>query len=116
MSARTSHTTEGPATALTLAAMLEAIRRPEVARPLAAAMGVENVEMVFRERVYELDRMVCGLRKTAFAMRVLGAGLASGLDLQEPEADGILGLMDGMERPIQDCCDRINGIIGFSDY
>lgn len=107
---------DGAAAALTLAAMLDAIRRPEVARPLAAAMGVENVEEVFRSRVYELDRMVCGLRQTAFAMRVLGAGLASGLDLQEAEAAGIRGLMDGMERPIQDCCDKINGITGYSDY
>jgi hypothetical protein len=101
---------------LTLSAMLEVLRRPEVARPLGAALGVANVEEVFRARVYELDRMVCGLRQTAFAMRVLGAGLSTGLDLQEPEAAGIRGLMDGMERPIQDCCDKINGITGFGDY
>lgn len=106
----------GAAAALTLAAMLKAIRRPEVARPLAAALGVENVDEAFSSKVYELDHMVCTMRQAAFGLRVLGAGLASGLDLQQPEAEGIRGLMDGMERPIQECCDKINSITGYSDY
>jgi hypothetical protein len=107
---------KGEPTVLTLAAVLETLRRPEVARPMAAALGVDDLEQAFRVQLYDLDRLVYSMRQTAFGMLVLSEGLAAGLGLAQPEADGLRGLVGNMEQPIQAYCDKINQITGYNDY
>jgi len=109
--------TEAPAdTAMRLKDVVEAIRNPAISNSLARAMGTEKVHEQLVSTVHDLNSLVADLREAAFAMRVIGFGLSSGLDLAQPEADGVRGLMSGMEKQLQNCCDKINGITGYRDY